>query len=744
MQRSVVSKLCPGALSIALAICALSGDGTSQAAPWVHPDGSTHWYEAVTVAGGVTWDEAHTAAAMRGGYLATITSNDENDVIFKLIDRPELWSQDPVTGEWDGPWTGGAQLPNRSKPGEGWGWVELESFTYTKWAAGRPNAASSTRRIHFGGSKSGRASTWVDCKPEARRSGFVVEYAGPFVHQTVGLFERTPSSFDGYTLISPIAATETFLVDPRGRVVHKWKSSFLPGLSAYLLPNGNLLRAGNVGHTGFTAGKGGIAEEYDWNGNLVWQHKVATQTEVQHHDIERLPNGNTLMIVWFIKTKAEAVAAGRDPNLVTDEGVWGDKVIEVDKSGRVVWQWSVWDHLIQDHDSTKANHGPVAKHPELVDLNYGRYVGGPDWLHVNAVAYNPRLDQVMISVRHFDELWVIDHSTTTAQAAGHTGGRSGRGGDLLYRWGNPIAYRAGTANDRRLFQQHDAHWIPDSMPGGGNILIFNNGVDRPGGDASSVDEVVPPKTDTNGNYPRTGTAWGPANALWTHPRSLTSTFHSRYISGAQRLPNGNTLICEGLSGHLLEVTPKNQTTWDYVNPVDAGVALRQGSVPAASRNGVFRAYRYAPDYPAFQGKTLVPGDPLATYGLALLADGAMLRRRAKLQTSIALSLYAPTDTGRFYIAGTSATPGVIPIDSRHVRLGFDALLLPSMIGEAPSVFSNYVGTIDANGRARAAINLPQLPPLIGLDLHTMFLVLDFAAPNWILRISNTVVVHIDR
>ena len=347
-----------------------------------------------------------------------------------------------------------------------------------------------------------------------------------------------PRAFTGYTLVAPLLSTKTYLIDMRGRVVRTWESDYTAGQDAYLLENGHLLRAGQLkrqerlftGHAG-----GGRVQEFTWEGELVWDFKFHNDKQVSHHDVARLPNGNVLLIVWEIKTAEETIAAGRSPESV--DGPWlVDSVVEIRPTGRatgeVVWEWHVWDHLIQDRDRSKANYGQVAAHPELIDINFGQslrsefsgappspveevgkkndlnnlrsigYVGSPaaranpavipDWTHVNAVAYNADLDQIMLSVRSFSEFWIIDHSTTSAEAKGHTGGRGGKGGDLLYRWGNPQAYRAGTKEDQRLFAQHDAHWIPRGRPGEGHVLVFNNGLGRTGADYSSVDEIVLP------------------------------------------------------------------------------------------------------------------------------------------------------------------------------------------------------------------------------------------------------------
>src|SRR5262249_39992361 len=165
--------------------------------------------------------------------------------------------------------------------------------------------------------------------------------------------------------------------------------------------------------------------------------------------------------------------------------------------------------------------------------------GGPsaDWTHINSVSYNADLDQIVVSVHSFSEFWIIDHGTTKAEAAGHTGGKRGKGGDLLYRWGNPKAYRAGTNADQRLFSQHNAHWISAGLPGAGNMLVFNNGGGRPGGAYSSIDEIVLPVDDA-GNYTRKkGLPFGPDKPSWSYTAEKKTDFFAMLMSGAQRLSN---------------------------------------------------------------------------------------------------------------------------------------------------------------------------------------------------------------
>jgi hypothetical protein len=394
-------------------------------------------------------------------------------------------------------------------------------------------------------------------------------------YPTIGSVDvNMPAAFEGYTLLAPLQSKETYLIDNAGELVHSWSSDYKPGNVAYLLEGGELLRAAMLEEPSrFQAGgAGGRVERFDWDGDLLWSYNFADQDHRSHHDVERLPNGNLLMIAWEYKSPAEAVAAGCRPNLAQN-GLWPDHIIEVSPSQEIVWAWHVWDHLVQDHDPSKENYGVVEDHPGRIDVNH-RMEQGADWNHVNSVDYHAGFDQILLSVRQFNEIWIIDHGTTITEARGPDG-------DLLYRWGNPAAYGGG--GEQTLFGQHNAHWIGQGLPGAGNILLFNNGVGRTP-PYSSVDEIVLP-VDAGGKY-----AALEATTAWSY--ELSEELTSLKISGAQRLPNGNTLICSGAEGVILEVTSDGDIVWQYTLapvPVEPGSEVQPGA-----RDDIFRAYRYAP------------------------------------------------------------------------------------------------------------------------------------------------------
>ncbi|MEE2857809.1 MAG: aryl-sulfate sulfotransferase [Planctomycetota bacterium] len=441
--------------------------------------------------------------------------------------------------------------------------------------------------------------------------------------QTVGWFHGQPASFDGYSFFAPGRSTTTYLVDEIGRVVHSWPSAFNPGNAAYLLQGGQILRAARIpGNLPISAGGvGGRVERIAWDGTLLWQFDYSSNLVQHHHDVEQLPNGNVLLIAWELKTAAQALAAGRDPSMLDDNELWPDHIIEVaptsSSGGTIVWQWHAWDHLIQELDPTRDNFGVVADHPEKIHINYDGGSPDADWLHFNSIDYNADLDQILVSVPTFGEVWIIDHSTTTTEAAGSSGGDSGHGGDLLYRWGNPRAYQAGTIPDQVFFFQHGSEWIGPGLPGEGNLIVFNNGVNRPGGNASSADEFIPP-IDVNGDYILTpGSAYGPSDLEWTYMAPDPGDLFGRILGGVQRLPNGNTLICEGAHGIFVEVTEAGQEAWRYVNPVGPTGTYDQGeTVPGnanSTENSVFRVHRFGASAVQLAGLDLTPGDPLENY-----------------------------------------------------------------------------------------------------------------------------------
>ncbi|MBI1937042.1 MAG: aryl-sulfate sulfotransferase [Ignavibacteriales bacterium] len=384
-------------------------------------------------------------------------------------------------------------------------------------------------------------------------------------------FVFVPSSlyaqaYEGYTLFSPNNSRNTYLINMSNQVVHSWSHTKTGGYSCYLLEDGTLLRSAASSNSQLNGGgAAGIVQKVDWGGNVIWEYTYSSSTYRSHHDIEPMPNGNVLLIAWEVKTAVQAVQTGLNHSAV----IWPDHIIEVEpvgtNSGNIVWQWHAWDHLVQDYDAAKNNYGVVADHPELLDINMGGTQIG-DWMHINGISYNVDLDQIVISSHFLDEIYVIDHSTTTAEAAAHSGGRSGKGGDILYRWGNPANYNAPGSQVFNVV--HSSIWIPNGFPGSGNILAFNN---REGQGTSIVVEIVPP-VDGSGSYTiSAGSAFGPTLPTWSY---TASGFYSNHLGGCQRLSNGNTLIVESTSGYLFEVDASGNVVWTYNRGGEIARALR--------------------------------------------------------------------------------------------------------------------------------------------------------------------------
>jgi hypothetical protein len=379
----------------------------------------------------------------------------------------------------------------------------------------------------------------------------------------------------------------------------------------YLLENGDLLRTGQLPNDDINfGGVGGRVELFDWDNNLLWSYNYSSSLVAQHHDVYPLPNGNILMLAVTTLTQAEAAQAGRDPSLLSQNKLYNEQILELEPVGsnqaNIVWEWNIKDHVIQDFDSSKDNFGVVEDHPELLDINYlNENNPEANWLHINSIQYNAQLDQIIMSSRRLSEIYIIDHSTTTAESSSHAGGLYGKGGDFLYRWGNPEAYDKGTSANQTLFSQHYPHWISDGLTDAGKIIVFNNGNSR---GFSSVDIINPVETSSGVYLYNSSTGYEPLNAEWTYTSPVPSDFFSAILSSGQRLPNGNTLICDGDSGYFFEITPSNDIVWEYINPDTVNGILSQGDTP--SGNNVFRVLKFPFDYPAFIGKDLTPGLPV--------------------------------------------------------------------------------------------------------------------------------------
>lgn len=446
---------------------------------------------------------------------------------------------------------------------------------------------------------------------------FLLVSANFKAQNTVGTTFVTPEVYEGLTLIT--TGTKTFLIDNCGQIINEWSSNYLPGNAVYLMPNGKLLRAGRVmtGSSVSMGGAGGIIEIFDWDGNLEWSYLVNDQNKRQHHDVYPMPNGNILILVATVMSQQEAFDAGRDPNFLPDGRLYNEQIIEVEPIGtnqaNIVWEWNIKNHLVQDFDNSKENFGVISGTPEKLDINFlNGGDGSENWLHFNSIQYDANVDQIVISSRNLSEIYIIDHSTTTQEAAGSTGGTYGKGGDFLFRWGNPQAYQQGTELDRKLYGQHYPHFIKPGLIDEGKIILFNNGFGRT--PKFSEVMIIDPPESTDGVYVKqSGLPFGPASAdyVYSDLSEFPSPFFSSIVSGAQRLPNGNTLVCEGRTGEVFELNQNDEIVWSYINPFDSNTdaSVNQGDPPSTS-NLLFRATKYSLSYSAFDNKTLTAGLPI--------------------------------------------------------------------------------------------------------------------------------------
>ena len=438
-------------------------------------------------------------------------------------------------------------------------------------------------------------------------------------------------AYNGYTLFA--ASGKTYLIDMEGYIVKQWNM----GTNPRLLDNGHLLDATKSDPSGF----GGF-QEMDWDGNVEWSYAEKRLNYFPHHDWTRILNKKlnaytTLYIANKNISKDSCLAAGANPASGSYNDVQMDAIVEVDSTGKIVWEWWFFNHIIQDYDAAKPNYvgagKTVANYPNKININM---TGNPlknDWLHCNSIDYNDSLGQIVVNSVQ-GEFYIIDHDNTfiAGDTAASISLAASSAGDFLYRFGDPARYGQGTSpttsstGNKQIGGSHDVHWIKPGLPGAGNIQIFNNGeylMERVS--QSYVFEVNPfynsSKVST-GAYVNPPTAgyytWIYPNkdamkqnklisnqVVWVYCSKNDQNFYSTIGGSEQRLPNGNTLICSDTQGHLFEVTAGDTTVvWEYINPVTRDGIKQVISDQYPMYNSVFRCYRYTADHPALQGRTL--------------------------------------------------------------------------------------------------------------------------------------------
>ena len=421
--------------------------------------------------------------------------------------------------------------------------------------------------------------------------------------------------YNGFTLYSSMGSTTATLMDTNLATFKSWTS--LPaqtGYSSYLMPGGILVRAAKGGTTPSGVPGGpicGKVQKHDYSGALIWDYTYAGTDYITHHDICPMPNGNVLVISYERRTATEVTAAGGASAIE----MWPDKIVEIEPTGattgNVVWEWKAWDHLMQDKDSNKPNYVATANmvdHPQSLNINYKQT---KDWMHMNGLDYNPMLDQIAFSSHNLNEWYIIDHSTTTTEAASHSGGNSGKGGDILYRWGNPAAYGApGTAI---LKVTHDAHWIPEGVPNTGRLVGFNNqGIST---SASCVDQVITPVS----GYTYLKTA-GQSYAPSTYDARHAVSGYSSNMGNSQQLSNGNMLVCVSTAGKIYEINSAGTQLW--VKNVSSPQAFKYDScyifntppaIPTVTSNGITLSSSTATTYQWFMNGVAIAGASNQTY-----------------------------------------------------------------------------------------------------------------------------------